>query len=67
MASLTGKLVMKSFVTFYGTIDNAIGFPTVAQGKARIREMLSAAHTRDDLDCGLSSFRDVGRELGVIS
>jgi len=45
----------------------AIGFPTVPQGKARIRVMISAAHSRDDLDKGLAAFAEVGKELGVIS
>ena len=44
----------------------AIGFPTVPRGKARIRVMNSAAHTRDDLDQGLAAFEAAGKELGVI-
>ncbi len=44
----------------------AIGFPTVAKGKARIRVMISAAHGRDDLDRGLEAFGKVGKKLGVI-
>ncbi len=44
----------------------AIGYPTVPQGKARIRVMISAAHSREDLDRGLEVFARVGRELGVI-
>ena len=49
-----------------GVFAMAIGYPTVPQGKARIRVMISAAHTREDLDRGLETFARVGRELGVI-
>jgi len=44
----------------------ALGFPTVPQGKARIRVMISAVHTRDDLDQGLTAFARVARKLKVI-
>ena len=44
----------------------AIGFPTVPRGKARIRVMNSASHSREDLDQGLAAFEVVGKELGVI-
>lgn len=49
-----------------GVFAVAIGFPTVALGQARIRVMLSAAHSEDDLHFGLEQFASVGRELGVI-
>jgi glycine C-acetyltransferase len=49
-----------------GVFAVAIGFPTVPQGKARIRVMNTAAHSRDDLDRGLDAFEAVGRALGVI-
>jgi glycine C-acetyltransferase len=45
----------------------SIGFPTVPRGKARIRVMISASLTRQDLDKGLEIFANVGRKLGVIS
>ncbi len=44
----------------------AIGYPTVAKGKARIRVMISAAHDNDDLGKGLEAFAKVGKKLGVI-
>lgn len=45
-----------------------IGFyyPVVAQGKARIRVQLSAAHTQAHLDKAIAAFTKVGKELGVI-
>jgi glycine C-acetyltransferase len=49
-----------------GVFAMGIGYPTVPKGKARIRVMNTAAHTREDLDKGLAAFEKVGRALGVI-
>jgi glycine C-acetyltransferase len=49
-----------------GVFAMAIGYPTVAQGKARIRVMISASHARVDLNKGLEAFEKVGKELEVI-
>jgi glycine C-acetyltransferase len=49
-----------------GLFAMAIGFPTVPRGKARIRVMNSAAHSRDDLRQALDIFSRVGQELAVI-
>ncbi len=49
-----------------GIFAQAIGYPTVPRGKARIRVMISATHTKDDLDFALEKFAKVGKELGVI-
>ena len=41
-------------------------YPVVAQGQARIRTQMSAAHTRTHLDHAIDAFTRVGRELGVL-
>ncbi len=50
-----------------GIFAQAIGYPTVPRGKARIRVMISAVHEKKDLDFALEKFEKVGKELGVIS
>jgi glycine C-acetyltransferase len=49
-----------------GVFAMAIGFPTVPRGKARLRVMISAAHSRDDLQQGLEAFAAVGKKLKVV-
>ncbi|HHH83503.1 MAG TPA: glycine C-acetyltransferase [Chloroflexi bacterium] len=49
-----------------GVFAMAIGYPTVPKGKARIRVMVSATHSEEDLDQALSIFERVGRRLKVI-
>lgn len=49
-----------------GLFATAVSFPTVAMGKARVRVMNSAAHSRQDLEQALDIFERVGRELKVI-
>lgn len=49
-----------------GVFAMAIGFPTVPRGMARIRVMISAAHTKDDLDFALGVFEKIGKELRVL-
>ncbi len=44
----------------------ALGYPTVPTGMARIRVMISAAHSKEDLDKALLAFAKVGKELNVI-
>ncbi len=49
-----------------GVFAQAIGYPTVPKGKARIRVMISAIHTKEDLDFAIEKFEKVGKELGVL-
>jgi glycine C-acetyltransferase len=49
-----------------GVFAMAIGYPTVPRGQARIRTMMSASLSRDDIAFGLDAFARVGKELGVV-
>jgi glycine C-acetyltransferase len=49
-----------------GIFAMAIGFPTVPRDKARIRVMISATHSEQDLDFALEAFGRVGRELAIL-
>jgi len=49
-----------------GVFAQGIAFPTVARDKARVRTIVTATHTREDLQFALDKFDTVGRELGLI-
>lgn len=49
-----------------GIFAQSIGYPVVPKGKARIRVMISAVHTKEDLDFAVSKFEKIGKELDVI-
>jgi glycine C-acetyltransferase len=49
-----------------GVFATSVVFPTVALDRARIRTIVTAAHSDELLDRALSAFATVGRELGVI-
>jgi glycine C-acetyltransferase len=48
-----------------GVLATGIGFPTVPKGKARVRTIVTATHTREELDRALDVFRKVGRRMGL--
>ena len=48
-----------------GVFAQGIAFPTVARDKARVRTIVTATHTRDELQFALDVFARVGRELGI--
>jgi glycine C-acetyltransferase len=49
-----------------GVFAQGIAFPTVPRGKARVRTIVTAEHTRDELQYALDAFAKVGRQLGLI-
>jgi glycine C-acetyltransferase len=49
-----------------GVFAQGIAFPTVARDKARVRTIVTATHTREDLQYALDQFAAVGREIGLI-
>ena len=49
-----------------GVFVSGIVFPTVPKGKGRCRVMISASHTKEDLDKAISAFYKVGKSLEVI-
>lgn len=49
-----------------GIFIQSIAYPTVPLGKARLRAMVSAAHSKKDLDFAVDKFTKVGKALGII-
>ncbi len=64
-----GALAMKLSDRLFeeGVFAQGIAFPTVARDKARVRTIVTATHTREQLQFALDVFAKVGRELGIIS
>ena len=49
-----------------GVFVGAIGFPTVPEGKARLRAIVTASHKRSDLERALEIFARVGKKLEIV-
>jgi len=49
-----------------GVYVSGIVFPTVPKGKGRLRVMISAGHTKEDLDFAIEKFESVGKKLKII-
>src|SRR5215813_6198657 len=63
-----GALAMKLSDRLFqeGVFAQGIAFPTVARDKARVRTIVTATHTRDELQFALDVFGTVGKELGIL-
>jgi glycine C-acetyltransferase len=49
-----------------GVLATGIGFPTVARDRARVRTIVTATHTKEELDRALDAFRRVGKRMGIV-
>jgi len=49
-----------------GVLGTGIAFPTVPEGKARIRTIMTASHTREELDQALDTLKRVGKKMGIL-
>jgi glycine C-acetyltransferase len=49
-----------------GLLATGIGFPTVPEGRARVRTIVTATHTRDQLDRAVEILRRVGQRMGIV-
>ena len=64
-----GKLAMDFSRELFkeGLFVTGIAFPTVPEGKARLRTIMSATHTQDELSRALEILKKVGKRMGIIS
>jgi glycine C-acetyltransferase len=63
-----GRLAMEFSRELFkeGVMATGIAFPTVAEGKARIRTIMTATHTKDQLERALETLKTVGKRLGIV-
>jgi len=64
-----GRLTMEFSRELFdeGVLATGITYPTVPEGKARIRTIMTATHTREELERALEAVGRVGRKMGVLS
>jgi glycine C-acetyltransferase len=47
-------------------LGTGIAFPTVPEGKARIRTIMTATHTKEELEQALAVLKVVGKKMGIL-
>jgi glycine C-acetyltransferase len=64
-----GKLTMDFSRELFeeGVMGTGIAFPTVAEGKARIRTIMTATHTKQQLQQALEVLKRVGKRIGILA
>jgi len=49
-----------------GVLGTGIAFPTVPEGKARVRTIMTATHTEEELEKALEVLKKVGKRMGIL-
>ena len=49
-----------------GVLGTGIAFRTVPEGKARVRSIMTATHTKDELQQALAVLERVGKRMGIV-
>jgi glycine C-acetyltransferase len=64
-----GKLTMDFSRELFqeGVLGTGITFPTVPEGKARIRTIMTATHKKAELDQALEVLKKVGKRMGILA
>lgn len=64
-----GRRTMEFSKTLFdaGVMATGIAFPTVPEGKARVRTIMTSEHTRGQIDQALEVFTSVGKKMGVLA
>jgi glycine C-acetyltransferase len=64
-----GKLTMDFSRELFkeGVLGTGIAFPTVPEGKARIRTIMTATHTKDELEKALEVLKTVGKRMRILT
>jgi glycine C-acetyltransferase len=64
-----GKLTMDFSRELFeeGVLGTGIAFPTVPEGKARIRTIMTATHTKEELEQALEVLGRVGKRMGIVN
>jgi glycine C-acetyltransferase len=64
-----GKLTMEFSRELFqeGVLGTGITFPTVPEGKARIRTIMTATHKKTELDQALEVLKKVGKRMGILA
>ena len=64
-----GKLTMDFSRQLFeeGVLATGIAYPTVPEGKARVRTIMTATHTRAQLEQALEALKKVGKRMGILA